>query len=226
MGYKKETWSDRIAQRIDTSSQVVHLTRERQDAGVAQVMYEIVASRKLKGSSTQSGFICGKTPAVCFQDAPLVSVCQTVYYEQKYQEQSKSKTRYRACVLRRLGDPSVHQRQLLLREEVVASSCRGPRPVGGSVPPPLVHPASLPLATMAACRFRCQAVPPEPTARAGTAFTTRGRAGAIRVWLTADTEAFAVARRAPRRAARTGCARQESMTTTGRRRRWCARGSQ
>lgn len=98
MGYKIETWSDRMAQRTDMSSQVVHLTRDRDDAKLAQVMYEIVASKKLKGSSTKSGFICGKTPAVCFQDAPLVSVCQNVYYEQKYKKQNPAaKTRYKAC---------------------------------------------------------------------------------------------------------------------------------
>ncbi len=98
MGYTLETWLDRIAQRTDMSSQVVHLTRDRDDAKLARVMYEIVASKTLKGSSTKSGFICGKTPAVCFQDAPLVSVCQNVYYEQRYKKQNpEAKTRYRAC---------------------------------------------------------------------------------------------------------------------------------
>jgi len=98
MGYNVKTWNDRIAQRTDFSTQVVHLTREREDAKVAQVLYEIVSSRTLKGSSTASGFICGNQKAVCFQDAPLVSVCQNVYYEQKYKEKNpKAKTRYKAC---------------------------------------------------------------------------------------------------------------------------------
>lgn len=98
MGYTLKTWKDRIAQRTDFSTQVVHLTREREDDKVAAVLFEIVSSRMLKGSSTASGFICGEQRAVSFQDAPLVSVCQNVYYEQKYKESNpKAKTRYRAC---------------------------------------------------------------------------------------------------------------------------------
>ena len=37
-----------------------------------------------------SGFICGTTKAVCFQDAPLYSVAQNVFFEQKMRELDSS----------------------------------------------------------------------------------------------------------------------------------------
>lgn len=98
MGYDVKAWRGRIAERTDFSTQIVHLTRAKEGATVAKVLYEIVAARSIKGSTTAAGFICGDRPAVCFQDAPLVSICQNVYYEQKYRAINHgSKTRYSAC---------------------------------------------------------------------------------------------------------------------------------
>lgn len=100
MAYNLKTWRARIAERTDISSQIVHLTREKEGSSVARVLFDIVESGKLIGSSTASGFICGDRPAVCFQDAPLVSICQNVYYEQRYRQSNPSaKNRYRACGL-------------------------------------------------------------------------------------------------------------------------------
>ncbi len=97
MPYDKKAWKRRLAERTDLSSQLVHLTRDNKDKKLNEVLLEILSSKTLIGSSTKSGFICGKTPAVCFQDAPLVSVCQNVFFEQKYLELNKnSKLRYRA----------------------------------------------------------------------------------------------------------------------------------
>lgn len=100
MGYNLKTWRARIAERTDVSTQIVHLTRARNDIDVANVLFEIVDSGRLNGSTSTSGFICGNTPAVCFQDAPLVSICQNVYYEQKHRKtQPQAKMRYLACGL-------------------------------------------------------------------------------------------------------------------------------
>ncbi|OYT88650.1 MAG: DUF2971 domain-containing protein [Burkholderiales bacterium PBB3] len=100
MAYDIKTWRARIAERTDVSTQIVHLTREREGAAVAKVLFEIIESGRLKGSSSASGFICGNRPAVCFQDAPLVSICQNVYYEQKYRQSNpNAKNRYRAVGL-------------------------------------------------------------------------------------------------------------------------------
>lgn len=100
MPYTKENWKRRLAERSDLSSQIVHLTRETADSQIVDVLYAIISQNVLKGSSTSSGFICGKTPAVCFQDAPLTSICQNVFFEQKYNETRKTaKNRYRAVGL-------------------------------------------------------------------------------------------------------------------------------
>jgi hypothetical protein len=97
MAYDSETWTKRIAERTDISSQVVHLTRGSGGKSVNEVLFDIVSQQNLKGSSTQSGFICGSRKAVCFQDAPLVSICQNVFYEQKYKKSNPTaKDRYRA----------------------------------------------------------------------------------------------------------------------------------
>ncbi|MEX8193601.1 hypothetical protein [Comamonas guangdongensis] len=97
MGYDLDTWRKRVAERTDISSQVVHLTRAAEGKKISEVLFDIVNGKKLKGSSTKSGFICGSRTAVCFQDAPLVSICQNVFYEQKYKKANpESKDRYRA----------------------------------------------------------------------------------------------------------------------------------
>ncbi len=65
---------------------------------MASVLFNIVSDGVIKASTSKSGFIAGATPAVCFQDAPLASICQNVFYEQKYQESNKdTKTRYRGA---------------------------------------------------------------------------------------------------------------------------------
>ncbi len=104
MGYDRKQWLKRIAERSDMSSQVVHLTREgeientRHD--VFDILLKILMEQRITGSSTKSGFICGKRSAVCFQDVPLQSLCQNVYYEQKYRElNQQAKLRYRAIGL-------------------------------------------------------------------------------------------------------------------------------
>lgn len=99
MGYNKKQWTRRIAERTDMSSYVVHLTRAEENGTGEKtamgVLLKILAEQKLIGSSTQSGFIVGDRTAVCFQDAPLSSICQNTFYEQKYKEKNKSaKTRY------------------------------------------------------------------------------------------------------------------------------------
>jgi hypothetical protein len=97
MPYDKKTWKRRYSERSDLSTSVVHLTREVEENRPADILYKIISSREIIGSSTSSGFIVGKTPAVCFQDAPLISVCQNVFYEQKNNEnKEKTKIRYRA----------------------------------------------------------------------------------------------------------------------------------
>jgi hypothetical protein len=104
MTYDPKRWRQRLAERSDMSSQIVHLTREGELEGIPfdvfDVLMKILKDCRLIGSSTSSGFICGDRTAVCFQDVPLASLCQNVYYEQKYQDlNSSAKLRYRAIGL-------------------------------------------------------------------------------------------------------------------------------
>ncbi len=97
MAYTKKDWTRRIADRSDICTGLVHLTRNADDQNVASVLLKIIMDKKLIGSSTESGFICGDTRAVCFQDAPLYSISQNVFYEQLKREQdSNYKLRYLA----------------------------------------------------------------------------------------------------------------------------------
>jgi len=98
MPYTKKDWKRRIAERNDMCTGLVHLTRESDaKTDAIHVLLKVLLDRKLVGSSTDKGFICGPTRAVCFQDAPLYSVSQNVFYEQKRREEDKYyKLRYRA----------------------------------------------------------------------------------------------------------------------------------
>ena len=97
MPYSKQSWKRRLAERSDLSTQIVHLTRDSGELKLVDALYSIISQGKLNGSSTKGGFICGTTPAVCFQDAPLTAICQNVFFEQKYKEGNKgAKVRYRA----------------------------------------------------------------------------------------------------------------------------------
>jgi hypothetical protein len=101
MPYTREQWRNRIAERTDISSNVVHLTRnELIDGKMATslaVLFKILCDKTLKGSSTATGLIVGDRRAVCFQESPLSAVTQNVYFEQKYREiNTSAKVRYRA----------------------------------------------------------------------------------------------------------------------------------
>lgn len=95
MGYKLEDWRNRLSERSDLSTSVTHLTRHSDGRNLLEQIFKILDDRKLIGSTTDSGFIVGKTPAVCFQDAPLHSIGQNVWFEQKFRKENPSaKTRY------------------------------------------------------------------------------------------------------------------------------------
>lgn len=94
MGYNLDLWVTRFAERSDLSTRLVHLTKARDEQSEMDVLFEILESGVIKGS-TNSGFINGSTPAACFQDAPLDAICQNCWFEQKYRENNPTaKVRY------------------------------------------------------------------------------------------------------------------------------------
>lgn len=83
MGYDIRKWRERLAERVDLSSQVIHLTRlKKKGEKSIDNLKSIVRDRTILGSG-KSGYIIGDQPAVCFQDAPLYAACQNCYFEQK-----------------------------------------------------------------------------------------------------------------------------------------------
>ncbi|EOB2814464.1 TPA: hypothetical protein ACGVAS_004492 [Vibrio vulnificus] len=101
MPYNDKEWYKRLAERSDMSSGLTHLTRESDLHGnVEDVLFKILCEKRLAASDPRVGLICGAQNAVCFQDIPLHSICQNVFYEQKKREENNYyKLRYRALGL-------------------------------------------------------------------------------------------------------------------------------
>lgn len=91
MSYTKSYWMERHAGRSDLTAYVAHFTRPVGDGdrtkSAIDVLLDILEQRRLVGSTSESGFINGSTPAVCFQDAPIYALAQNIYIEQKLQKQ-------------------------------------------------------------------------------------------------------------------------------------------
>lgn len=102
---KREDWLKRIARRTDFTSGLVHLTKSQTIDNVRysglEILMKILDEQVLKGSTTKSGFISGSTPAVCFQDVPLFSLSENIYYEQYLKRKTEAENyRYMGFGLR------------------------------------------------------------------------------------------------------------------------------
>jgi hypothetical protein len=97
---KYEEWQKKRMERSDLSQYLIHLTRAKNDKSLKalDVLFRILMDKKLIGSTTETGFIVGdNNPAVCFQDAPLFSVGQNIWYENnKRKNNPREKERYNA----------------------------------------------------------------------------------------------------------------------------------
>jgi len=92
---KKKAWGKRLAERSDLSVSLIHLTKDNTELSALDVLIKILKEKKLIGSRTETGFICGNSPAVCFQDTPLYQLCQNIYYEQNMRKANEyEKIRY------------------------------------------------------------------------------------------------------------------------------------
>lgn len=62
---------------------------------------KILTEQKIIGSTTKSGYVNGNISAVCFQDIPLHSVAENIFYEQQLKKENKAKSfRYTGFGLR------------------------------------------------------------------------------------------------------------------------------
>ncbi|TMN22695.1 DUF2971 domain-containing protein [Lentibacillus cibarius] len=100
MTYTNKLWEERVWARSDMSLYVTHLTRGRkeEDKSPLDVLFEILKDKKIKGS-TNSGYVSGSDPAVCFQDAPLSGIAQNIRHEVINHEKLGGKERYTAIGL-------------------------------------------------------------------------------------------------------------------------------
>lgn len=78
---KIKEWRTRVESRNDIVTRLTHLTRATEDMDALEVLFKILCEKKLVGSTTESGYIVGKTPAVCFQDMPLAPLAEHILYE-------------------------------------------------------------------------------------------------------------------------------------------------
>lgn len=90
-------WQQRITRRSDMTLGLVHLTKRTITSSTLDVLIKILKDKKLKGGR---GFVCGKEPVVCFQDTPLHSISENIFYEQQIRKDPHSPVRYDPCGLR------------------------------------------------------------------------------------------------------------------------------
>jgi hypothetical protein len=113
-----------MAERSDLTSQLVHLTRgagaDGKSPDAVNVLLQILRDNTIKGSTTNSGFIVGAHPAVCFQDAPLYHLAQNIHAEELFRASNKqAKVRYlgvgvmfpKTYVYRRGGRPVFYEQR-------------------------------------------------------------------------------------------------------------------
>ncbi|CAI3202417.1 hypothetical protein [Clostridium neonatale] len=91
----RKKWAKRIANRSDMTAGLIHLTKgntiNNKKYSSLDILMKILDEKVLVGSTTETGYINENIRAVCFQDVPLHSVCENIYYEQQLRKQEKSK---------------------------------------------------------------------------------------------------------------------------------------
>ncbi len=95
----EDYWRGHIIKRSDLTSRLCHLTRSTLEKSALEVLYDILDTKTLKGS-TSEGFIIGDDKAVCFQDIPLYSIAENIQYEDEMARSNKSKIHYECIGLR------------------------------------------------------------------------------------------------------------------------------
>lgn len=110
-----DEWINRIYKRSDITSRLTHLTKGNGELSSIDILINILKEKKLKGSTTESGYIVGDINAVCFQEVPLYSIAENLHYE--YIKKNK-KVRYSAfglifekyCIYNLGGRPVIYDK--------------------------------------------------------------------------------------------------------------------
>jgi len=91
---EQKEWRRRFKYRIDLSSKVTHLTKGNNCEEAFSNLINILEEKKIYGSTTNKGFICGSKSAVCLQEAPLTAIAENLQYEEMMRQKNGSKIRY------------------------------------------------------------------------------------------------------------------------------------
>ncbi len=87
-------WGQRISHRTDISMGLVHLTKGDRELSSLAVLMKILEEKTILGSTNKivgghpRGFICGSDPVVCFQDVPLHSLSENIFWEQQLHDKT------------------------------------------------------------------------------------------------------------------------------------------
>ncbi|SIO34381.1 hypothetical protein SAMN05444166_3945 [Singulisphaera sp. GP187] len=136
MSYDYEQWKARVASRADITGMLTHLTKPAPDVETKGMddskiavsatanLIKILKEARIKGSTTDKGFIIGKRPAVCFQELPHSGLIQNVEHESLRRKQNPDeRIRYcgvglcfsKAYIYRKGGRPVIYDKTSMLK---------------------------------------------------------------------------------------------------------------
>lgn len=76
-------WANRIKNRNDFAARLTHLTRRTEEMSAFEVLVKILKEKEIVESTTATGYICGKIPAVCLQEVPLGALAESIRFEKE-----------------------------------------------------------------------------------------------------------------------------------------------
>lgn len=120
----RKEWERRYKNRNDITLKLTHLTKEKDIEDTFANLLKILEEKKLKGSTTETGYIIGDTPAVCLQEAPLDAIAENLQYEKELRKDTNQFARYRAFGIRfnkcfiyeNGGRPVIYESKDLMKE--------------------------------------------------------------------------------------------------------------
>ena len=74
-----EFWRERISKRSDLVARITHLTKGKTDDEAFERLWTILKEKTIKGSGNE-GYVVGSKKAVCFQEVPLYSIAENLFF--------------------------------------------------------------------------------------------------------------------------------------------------
>jgi len=80
-----DEWRERYKRRNDITSKITHLTNGNSADEAFKNLLSILVDKKIKGGF---GYVNGKIPVVCLQEAPIYSIVENLMYENFLRKES------------------------------------------------------------------------------------------------------------------------------------------